>query len=272
MKDLFIKIYRFVFARKALYELNLHIYKLVLRSVGVLNSEGFRVTGEENLFENVLSKNKINTVFDVGASRGNYAIMVRRYFPKAKIYSFEPHTESFQILKEKADKHNLKVFNIGLSSKSGKSKLWDYIKEDKTTNLTFPSIYKEVIKDVHRKKARSQTIKLTTIEMFAKKNKIKQIDLLKVDTEGNELNILKGASSMIDRKKIKVIQFEFNEMNVVSKVFIRDFIKLLSGYKLFRLQMDGLLPITRYDPKIHEIFAFQNFVAFSPSFTKKLKL
>lgn len=263
MKDVIVELYRFIFTRKSLYKLNLHIYKLALRGIGVLNSENKKVMGEEYLFDDILKKLKIKTVFDIGASRGNYSKMVRDHFPKAQIYSFEPHPKTFIELNKKRKKLKLKTYKLGFSDKERKSKLWGFSKAEGHENLTLPSIYKDVIRKIHKKEAESFKIQLTTIDKFTKSESIERIDLLKVDTEGSEYEILKGAKNLIRNKKILVIQFEFNEMNVISRVFLLDFIKLLKGYKLFRLVPDGILALEHYDPKIHEIFAFQNIIALS---------
>ena len=59
-----------------------------------------------------------------------------------------------------------------------------------------------------------------------------------------------------------MIQFEFNEMNVASRVFFRDFWLMLPNYEFYRLMVDGMIRIDKYDPIYCEIFAFQNIVAF----------
>jgi hypothetical protein len=92
---------------------------------------------------------------------------------------------------------------------------------------------------------------------------IDRVQLLKIDTEGNELSVLKGVESYIASKKIDVIHFEFNEMNVSSRVFFRDFWKMLQGYDVYRLLPRGMVKIDSYNPLYCEIFAYQNIVAFA---------
>ncbi len=57
---------------------------------------------------------------------------------------------------------------------------------------------------------------------------------------------------------IDVIQFEFNEMNVISRVFMKDFFELLPNYRIYRLLGDGVIEFEVYDPTFMEVFAFQN--------------
>jgi hypothetical protein len=65
---------------------------------------------------------------------------------------------------------------------------------------------------------------------------------------------------MINGGNIKIIQFEFNEMNIVSRVFLKDFYQILKAYKIYRLCETELIPLFHYD-SINEIFKFQNIIA-----------
>ena len=91
---------------------------------------------------------------------------------------------------------------------------------------------------------------------------ISAIDLLKIDTEGFDLNVLRGAKGALDRGAIKVIQFEFIPADIAMRVTMRDFFEILHGYKLFRLCLNGdLMPLRRYDVKRCEIYVTHNIIA-----------
>jgi len=121
---------------------------------------------------------------------------------------------------------------------------------------------KEVIEEIHKSETIKTEINITTIDDFVKEYNIKEIALLKIDTEGNELSVLQGAVNSLKESIINVIQIEFNEMNIISHTFLRDFIKILPNYKFYRLLPTELLEIKDYTPVYHEIFAFQNIIAF----------
>jgi polynucleotide 5'-kinase involved in rRNA processing len=103
-------------------------------------------------------------------------------------------------------------------------------------------------------------VEIVTIDEVIEKEKIVRIDFLKIDTEGHELAVLEGASNALKAGIIRCIQFEFNEMNVVSRTFFKDFKNILKDF-------NGMLPLGD-QPVITEIFAFQNIVAF-PSYLLK---
>jgi hypothetical protein len=124
-------------------------------------------------------------------------------------------------------------------------------------------MYRDVFIDFHGiNDLLSWEFEITTIDKFCLKNGIDYIHFMKIDTEGHELEVLKGAASLISREAIGIIQFEFNEMNVLSRVFLRDFYRLLEGYNIYRLDTNRLVPLYGYSPE-NEIFRFQNFVAFN---------
>ncbi len=261
-----LNIYRFIFCRPIFYRFNYHIFRIALRGVGVLNSEGNDVTGER-YFQQLLKKRKIeiNTVFDVGANAGGFVMDIMKSFPTSKIHAFEPHPRTFTLLKKNVKTKNVILNNIGIGEKNASITLWDFaddalLKHTQPTS-TLASVHKEVITKLHGQKAQGFKAKMITVDTYCHENKIESIDILKMDTEGNELDVLKGAKKMIQRNKVKIVQFEFNEMNAFSRSFLKDFYDELPYYTFYRLMPYGLYPLGEYRPSTWEIFAFQNIVA-----------
>ncbi len=98
------------------------------------------------------------------------------------------------------------------------------------------------------------------MDEYCKANNVSQIDLLKIDTEGFELEALQGATELLRNKAIKIIQFEFKEVNIVKRRCLKDFYELLDGFTFYRLDENRLIPLNEWQP-IHEIFMSQNIVA-----------
>ena len=70
-----------------------------------------------------------DTFFDVGANIGQSAIHIRKAFPKAKIWCFEPVNETFQILKTNTAHQNVNCFQMGLGNQTADLKI--YIDKEK---------------------------------------------------------------------------------------------------------------------------------------------
>jgi FkbM family methyltransferase len=258
-------IYRFIFDRKSFHRLNYHLSRVTLRGVGVLNSEGPSVTGESYCLKQLGKYAKIKTIVDVGANTGAYAEELRQNFPKAAIYALEPHPMTFKKLSALAKKNNIKASRQGLGDHVGKGKLWDFaddaeLKSTQPTS-TLASTLKEVIEDLHKQKAQAYDFPLNTLDNFAKKEKIKKIDYLKIDVEGAEITVLRGAKNLLKNNSISFVQFEFNEMNAYSKTFFKDFMDILPNHLFYRIMPRGLYALGPYRPSTHEIFAFQNILA-----------
>ena len=78
-------------------------------------------------------------------------------------------------------------------------------------------------------------ITILTLDSFVEKNNIENIDLIKIDTEGYELNVLKGLSKLV--KKVKLIYFEHHYDDMIIKDYkFRDIHKLLNdkGFKMIK--------------------------------------
>lgn len=266
MKQPLIRGFQKLLVRPATMPLFEHLYKLSLRGMGVLNSEGTEVTGERWLWHTFGGKLDIKSVVDVGANDGGLVNEMCHYFPKADFYCFEPNPETFEKLRKNTkDKTIVKKYNLAVSGKSGEMKLYDFgdqaaLKQTQPT-ATMASVHKDVIEEFHGQPAKAYSVKAVSLDAWMRKEGLSQIDWLIADVEGHELAVLQGSKQLIKENAIGVFQFEFNEMNVYSRTFLRDFIKILPNYTFFRLLPKGLVALDRYRPLTYEIFGFQNIVA-----------
>jgi FkbM family methyltransferase len=236
---------------------------LAYNQKGILKWQNPDLSGElyvlTHAVPKLLAANKDRIIFDIGANTGSYSRLLHTLFPGSQIYAFEPNPIAFNILSEKLAGTGVKLFNVGMSDVFGQSKLMTYANGLDSEHAT---LFPDVLTDIHgSQKNIAVAIDLTTLEAFCDSNDVDRIDFVKIDTEGNEYRILCGAKKMLDSGQIKIIQFEFNEMNVISRVFLKDFFDLLADvYHLYRLDTSRLIPLFKYDA-IDEIFKFQNILA-----------
>jgi hypothetical protein len=105
-------------------------------------------------------------------------------------------------------------------------------------------------------------VAVSTIDDFVVERGIDRIAFLKVDTEGFDLAVLRGAQKAIAEYRIEVIQFEFIPANIVTGATMRGFFEALPGYEVFRLCLNGsLLSLSPYDVKRCEIYVTHNLIA-----------
>lgn len=195
-------------------------------------------------------------VFDVGAHVGDYSRAARRMAPRARVVAFEPNPLLLGQLRARIP--DVEVFPFALSDQSGAAQLHDFADEP---GSSCGSLHAEKI-PFHGGVAQTYPVQTRTLDDFCAEQGIGHVHLLKIDTEGHDLRVLRGARRLLEAKAIDVIQFEIIAVNAVLRVFLRDFAAQLPGYRLYRLALSGrLLPLGEYDPLEWEIFAEQNIIA-----------
>ena len=154
----------------------------------------------DQIIKKVLKKNN-NIIFDIGANKGQSIYRYRKLFNNSKFYSFEPSSTAFEILKSKyGNLNNVKLFNVALGSKKNKKLFYDYKNNELSSFIKINKKFKETKKDIF--------VKIDTIDSIFKKNNLKRINLLKMDTQGYEEPILRGARKIITEQKIDLIELE----------------------------------------------------------------
>jgi hypothetical protein len=148
-----------------------------------------------------------DTILDIGAYHGHWTDAMRKLFEYSKYYLFEaidyPQLYKFDYV------HNVKVFNLLLSDKI-QDVDWYQMKN------TGDSIYKEKTHYFNN----CQVIKRRTIDLntvFREKNILQDSKniFIKIDCQGAEIPILKGATDIFDRTDFIVLEIplfgQYNE-------------------------------------------------------------
>ena len=166
---------------------------------------------------------KLINVIDVGAHKGETIKFFLKNFNINKMYVFEPNQYLYQNLIKKFTSQNIFIFNYGVGFQNEKKKLNISIDSSSSTINkinTNTDYYKRKKKflTLGRKISyfiESQKIEIINLSEFLLQEENK-IDILKIDTEGYELNILKGIMGE-DFKKIKFIYFEHHYDLMIDK-------------------------------------------------------
>lgn len=252
-------LYTVLFVRRFFYKLHYALFKIGLHGIGVQNLHNrFDLSGEHHFLRRYLRGfNQQPLVFDVGANEGQYLRAVKGIAPHAMVHSFEPHPQTFERLKAGATFSDVQLNNLGCGAIPAEAELFDYDR----LGSQHASIHTGVFENVHNTRPISLAIRITTIDEYCQRHDIRNIDLLKIDTEGHEYAVLQGASALLHAGGIAAIHFEFNEMNVYSRVYFRDFLDLLPDFDFYRMLPDGLIKLGPYRADLFELFAYQNIVA-----------
>ena len=145
-----------------------------------------------------------NLFIDVGANVGQTAIQIREAFPQAVIHSVEPVKETYAVLQQNTKGKNILTHNIALGSKN---EIIEVKIDRENTNSSINSMQNEkneiASSDVHVEKIQV----VATID-FCKKEGINYIDYLKIDTEGFDLEVIKGAKELLEDNAIGFVEAE----------------------------------------------------------------
>ncbi|OKH19071.1 hypothetical protein NIES208_03635 [[Limnothrix rosea] IAM M-220] len=169
------------------------------------------------------------TFFDVGANVGQTIEQMRSIFPQVTIYAFEPALPVFTFVAEKnKNDKNLSIHQIALGCHEGT----ETFLSDCSASAGNRIIKNQTITEP------TETVSVLTGDTFCQEHKIEQIDFLKIDTEGYNIDVLGGFVNMLRAQKIKYIQVECTtNLDNHFHVHLERFIHFLHpfGYRLFGL-------------------------------------
>ena len=193
-----------------------------------------------------IKNNNISTLIDVGSHKGEYINSIKKKFDVQTIYGFEPNPEIFRILKKKTDGKNINVLNYGISEKKGKVKFY---KNLETSSSSINKLNKEskyykkkyfLLNFFNSKEVETKIdIDVIRLDEFFKSKKLGIIDLIKIDTEGFELKVLKSLGEKI--KNVKIIHFEHHFDDMIVKNYnltnIHNYLMKNRFEKFFKIKM-----------------------------------
>lgn len=156
---------------------------------------------------------KLNHIFDVGANIGQTSLFLNRHFPTAQIFAFEPIQETYKKLQENTHKINsINPFHCALGSCEKEASI--QVRDNSELNSLINS------NDLDPG-CKQEQIFVTTLDCFCRKHQINQLDLLKMDVQGYEMEVLRGAETLLTTNSINFVYSEigFDRFNQECQYF-----------------------------------------------------
>ncbi|MBD2385326.1 FkbM family methyltransferase [Cylindrospermum sp. FACHB-282] len=205
-----------------------------------------------------------STFIDVGANIGDWSVIFLDSMPKnSKAILFEPSDNAMHQLRLRFEQVEcIDLVKAAVSDSPGKMYFFEEPDAGETSSL---------VGNFSQKNALKKLVNVTTIDAEVQKRQWEYVDFLKIDTEGYDLHVLRGASTLLSQHKIGVLQFEYNAPWATAGSLLSEAYKMLEsfGYKVFLLKESGLFELNynRYG----EYFSYSNFVAVEPERIKDIQ-
>jgi len=137
------------------------------------------------------------TIFDVGANVGQTSKAYRRIFPSAEIWAFEPFQGNFEVLRRALPDKHFHPALLALSDEVGSVAL----------NIGAASITHSLLRR-ETDTGRAVQVQTDTVDHFCVEHGVSMIDILKVDVEGAESRVFRGAREMFRRRAVRSVFVE----------------------------------------------------------------
>lgn len=143
-------------------------------------------------------------IFDVGANSGQTIRNLRQRFPAGEIHAFEPAEPAFAELQANCGHlPDVHLNSVALGGEPGK---YDFYEMESSPMSSFLPLGRDgwgrVVRTVSRQ--------VTTVDDYCSQHGIESIDVLKSDTQGYDLEVLRGARRMLEACRVHLVYMEVN--------------------------------------------------------------
>ena len=231
-----------------------------------------RTNGESSLQRWVLNLSPPGQeihVIDVGANVGRWSVAMLGAAQESgrsgdlRMHVFEPSAYTFGRLAATLHGQKVKLQRMAMSDRSGSSLLHVMAPAAGTNSLHAPHGVSSG--------ALTEEVTTTTLSSYAEQAGLDQLALVKIDTEGHDLAVLRGARQLFAEQRISVAQFEYNHRWIYARSYLHDAFELLEplGYRVGKLTPAGVEFYPSWDAEL-ETFVEGNYVACRQAIAKQL--
>lgn len=228
------------------------------------------VNGELALQEWVLARSPAGApvhVADVGANVGQWsrsllvATVAAGRTADIRLHVFEPDAMAFARLSVILAGAPAVLSPVALSDRAGTAVL----------HVVAPAAGTNSLHPAPGSRTAGHSVAMDTLDGYAASNAVPRFALVKVDTEGHDLVVIRGMRGLLADQRIAVLQFEYNHRWVFARAFLRDAFEFLAsfGYRLGKLTPRGVEFYPGWDPDL-ETFTEGNYVACAPAVATSL--
>ena len=207
-------------------------------------------------------------VADVGANIGRWSESMLAAASKAgrerdlRLHAFEPDSRAFARLAEALDGRPASLSKTALSDRQGTSLFYIVAPAAGTNSLYSVPEANPVAQE---------TVVTTTLDSYAEQSGVARFALVKIDAEGHDLAVLRGARTLLAEHRIAAAQFEYNHRWILARFYLRDAFEFLLalGYRVGKVTPRGVEFYPGWDADL-ETFVEGNYLACDPEVASEL--
>ena len=194
-------------------------------------------------------KDKALTIIDVGAHVGETISLFSKNFDIEQMICYEASRLNFDKLNKSKNFKNFNIVlnNIALGSKETELEFFQTSESSSSTfckidqNSNYFKRKKKILKIFNQKDyiLKSELIKVTTLKNEFNKYNLRHVDILKIDTEGFEFDVMKGADESLKSVNFILFEHHYDQMIIKNYKFsqINQYLRKLNFKKIIKLKM-----------------------------------
>ncbi|MBC7284827.1 FkbM family methyltransferase [Hoeflea sp.] len=224
--------------------------------------DDMRLDGELDLQHRVhaASLNSARFVaFDIGANQGDWTLALIEAFisregntDRLEAHAFEPVPATRERLTERVRamvSKNVHISPVALSDRTGSFDMAVMSDTGGTNSLVYD-------KEMARQALGFVPVELTTLDLYCAEASIDHIHIVKCDTEGNDLAVMRGAAGLLAEGRIDVFQFEYNQRWINARAFLKDVFELVEAlpYRVGRVMPESIELFDSWHPELERFY------------------
>jgi FkbM family methyltransferase len=222
------------------------------------NNSNLRTNGELRAMRRLLPRCAV--AFDVGANVGEWVTLALDINPALSVHCFEPASTTFATLAALDLPADRVVRNqLALGDQPARATLHLHAAVPHVNTL-HPGPSAAIAPETG-----VETVTIDTLDHYCRERGVPEIDYLKIDVEGHELAVLRGATEMIARRAVRYIHLEYGAAYVAAGARLADVFDVLApaGYAAHKIHPGHLEPVSRYEPGL-ENYHLSNWIFARP--------
>jgi FkbM family methyltransferase len=213
--------------RRSLWRLGRALYRAARRDVDNVSERNGEQWLQHELLRIYASEPRM-VVFDAGANVGGWTRMLLDQLPPERaqaleIHAFEPISSTFESLGRTLAAHPhggcVRPVQVALSDADGTAEMFE-VEADGAINSLHPDPFLQGCR---------VPVRTERADLYCARRGIERVHLLKTDTEGHDMSVLRGAERLFREERVMVAQFEYNHRWVYSRHYLRDVFEFVCG-------------------------------------------